>query len=403
MASVSKRRWTHKGTKKEAWVLRYKDEQGRHRSRQFERKKDADAYRNKVVAELDAGLHAADGTAVTVAKLADAYLEAAEARREAGRRMSTSHLRTLKLFFGKHIVPHLGARRLSELSYSNVDAWARNLSAGGLSASSVKRAMHLFKVAVDFAMRRGWLHRNVVAEAMKEYRGGGREPIRTFSEQEARRLLAVAAVRPPNFTARQIDMLRCFVYLGAFCGLRYGEIAGLKVEHVDFDCGLIEVRHSLTVDGELKCPKTRAGVRDVPMPPVVADELRRWLRSYYMENDLGLVFRRRGGGAISVQNFHLNMWRKLLDRAELGPDDRGRRFHFHALRHFCASMMVQHLVPLTDIASLLGHNSFDVTLQVYAHTIAGGRRRMDVLEQVSANLLAPPSGGEIAQELRIAA
>lgn len=402
MASVTKRRWTYKGVEKEAWTVRYKDARGVHRSKAFTKKKDADDFRRKAETELQQGVHVAFGASVTVAKLAEVYLESAQLRRETGRRMSASHLNTLNTMFRVHIVPHLGTNRLADLSWAIVDEWARLLSAKpSISGGTVKRIMHLFKVAMDFAIRREWVFRNVVAEVMKEYRGGHRVPIRTFTEAEARRLLQAVGHRPRNFTTRTTTLLRIYVYLGAFCGMRWGEIAGMKVEHINFEKGVLEIRHSLTAEDELKGPKTRAGVRDVPMPPVVADLLRQWLRSFYVENDRGLAFRRRGGGYMSCTNFHMNLWRKLLDRAELGLDAAGRRFHFHALRHFCASMMINHGVPLADVAELLGHSSFDVTLQVYAHTIAGGRRRIEILESVSVNLLAAPEN--VAQEIRIAA
>ena len=35
MASLAKREWVHKGEAKTAWVVRYKDPSGAHRSRQF--------------------------------------------------------------------------------------------------------------------------------------------------------------------------------------------------------------------------------------------------------------------------------------------------------------------------------------------------------------------------------
>ena len=53
MASVTKREWTSpKGEPKSAWVVRYTDRGGRQRSRQFEKKKQADTYRIKIEGDL---------------------------------------------------------------------------------------------------------------------------------------------------------------------------------------------------------------------------------------------------------------------------------------------------------------------------------------------------------------
>ena len=73
MASVAKRKWTYQGKAREAWVVRYKDRGGAHRSRQFDLKKDADAYKRKVENELEAGTHVALGQTLTIAALYDRY------------------------------------------------------------------------------------------------------------------------------------------------------------------------------------------------------------------------------------------------------------------------------------------------------------------------------------------
>src|SRR5687768_15655825 len=80
MASVAKRKWTHKGSSREAWVVRYKDKSGAHRSRQFDLKKDADAYKREVENEMDAGTHIARRNSRTVAAAIDDYLADIERR-----------------------------------------------------------------------------------------------------------------------------------------------------------------------------------------------------------------------------------------------------------------------------------------------------------------------------------
>jgi len=56
------------------------------------------------------------------------------------------------------------------------------------------------------------------------------------------------------------------------CGLRRGECVGLKVENVDLErkrLTIIEAIRYRTNEGKLKDPKTKAGVRDVPIPDVL--------------------------------------------------------------------------------------------------------------------------------------
>lgn len=62
-------------------------------------------------------------------------------------------------------------------------------------------------------------------------------------------------------------------------------------------------------------------------------------------------------------------------------------FHFHTLRHFAASLMIEPGLPLTEVASLMGHSKFDMTLQVYAHPIVGGQRRHDTIERMATTMI----------------
>ena len=65
-------------------------------------------------------------------------------------------------------------------------------------------------------------------------------------------------------------------------------------------------------------------------------------------------------------------------------------YHFHALRHFAASAMIESGLPMLDVVSLLGHAKFDMTLQVYAHLIIGGSRRHEAIDGMARMLIAAP-------------
>ena len=50
--------------------------------------------------------------------------------------------------------------------------------------------------------------------------------------------------------------------------------------------------------------------------------------------------------------------------------------------------MIELGLPLTDVTSLLGHEKFDMTLQVYAHPIVGGNRRREAFERISSAIVS---------------
>jgi hypothetical protein len=59
--SVRKRTWNnHAGSRGEAWVVSYTDRGGARRSKNFERKKDAENFEDAVGVSVRAGLHVPD-------------------------------------------------------------------------------------------------------------------------------------------------------------------------------------------------------------------------------------------------------------------------------------------------------------------------------------------------------
>lgn len=419
MASVSKREWSHNGEPRQAWVVRYKHG-GKHRSRQFDKKKDADRFRTKVETEMEGGAHVARGEGATVRALTADFLKHQEDRMRDGR-MGRSSLENYGSAIRNHIVPHLGDRRLHEITPLDVEAWFRLLTregkapAGfgprkgrGLSPRTARGTVNFLSSLFEYAITRGYAKANPCPKARAMVGGIKSSAVRTFSPEDVAALLQAVEHRPRHGHARPHRLLRVVVHIAAFCGLRHGEIFALTRRNVDLSAGILQVRHSLADWDELKGPKTASGVRDVPMPPHLVVMLREWLDRDCLSEPRGLLFRgqnRTTGeqGYMAGATFRKYYWAPLLRRA--GLERIGDGFHFHALRHFAASWMIDSGLPITEVASLLGHRKFDVTLQVYAHPIVNGHRRTAVFERMAERLIAAPrviDGAAVTQELRMA-
>ena len=107
-----------------------------------------------------------------------------------------------------------------------------------------------------------------------------------------------------------------------------------------------------------------------------------------MANAQDLLFTDRDGRPMNPDAIN-QVWPGLLDRAGLSHD--ARPFHFHALRHFYASMMIEAGTPLADAAILLGHSSFDETLQTYAHSVVRAPARHAFVDRMVDRFAAPPA------------
>lgn len=401
MAAVSKRTWTHGGETKSAWVVRYRTPGGAHKQKTFERKRDADTYRVKIEGEMQRDLHVF--SPVLMRDLIRDFGKLTDDRVETGQ-IGWTRAEALNGYVNRHILPAFGHRLTTEITALDIEDWARGLLRGGnvvngkpLSTYTVIGILSAMKSLEDFAIKRGRLKVRICGDARKSLGTLKRAPVRSFTVAELQQLLNAVHAGAQGRGPRDRTILACYVYLAAFCGLRLGEINALAPDAIDFHRNVIKIRHSMTNRGEIKGPKTAAGVRDVPMPAMVADLLTVWLRDHLSPNALGVMFTTRTGEPMYRIDWN-RRWLKV--RAQAGLTD-GRSLRFHALRHFAASFMIQHQIPLTDVARLMGHETFDTTLQVYAHPVYDHDRFQSTMNNMVAAVPVLPSPERWASGQRI--
>lgn len=389
MATVRKRKWTHKGTEKEAWVVEYTDNTGARRRVTVSSKKEADNKRREIEVELNSGQHTAKNASATVKALCDDFMRMQDQRLKDGM-IRTEWRRILERVIRLHIVPYLGNKVVSELHARDAEKWWADISATGKQSLATRKSyLEILRRIEAIAIRKEYTKRKVFDDFRPE-RATSRKVINTLNVDDIKQIIEALKHRPRWLRSRTWAAMKCAVYLSAFCGLRRGEIFGMKAENIDFDARLIRVRNSLTATLELKGPKTRAGVRDVPMPEPVEAVLREWFDGHYSENKLGLLLTTEKNQPHTMGNGFYHAWTLLLVRAGLQDKGDKRPFHFHALRHFAASWMLEGKLSPPDVASLLGHRTFDVTLQVYAHSVFSGSHRHSALDRMAAALVAEP-------------
>lgn len=93
-------------------------------------------------------------------------------------------------------------------------------------------------------------------------------------DTQPRRALKPEAIR--KFIAQLDFTLEADIvyFLAVSTGMRRGEVCGLSWRDVDIENRVISICHSYDCFGNLKEPKTKAGLRNLPMPGFVAEALR---------------------------------------------------------------------------------------------------------------------------------
>lgn len=363
MASVNKRKWKKPdGSIGEAWAVRYFDETGARRSKTFDLKKDADAFRRKVEREIEDGTHVAPTASKRLKDVLDEFLADTECRRKSGI-IGEGHCRRQAMVCRVYLAPAMGQVAARDLNIEHVAKLRRTMLEKGLHPRSVKQYLNTLQMVEQFARRRGYLKTQPVTDALSDLlRGTPAFSVETFKAEEVTQLLQAAPARAHGRPLRTAAFMGCAVALAALAGLRAGEILGLHADNVDLDARVLRVRHNLTSYREIKGPKTAAGRRTVPLPAQVVDMLRHWRDGFQIANEQGLFFTTSQGKAFTYGALHM-AWTRLLDRE--GVPTR----HFHALRHFYASWLLMHGMPMAEVSRMLGHSSHQMTLQVYTHAM----------------------------------
>jgi tripartite-type tricarboxylate transporter receptor subunit TctC len=120
-------------------------------------------------------------------------------------------------------------------------------------------------------------------------------------------------------------------------------------------------------------PKSEAGERTVPLPPMVIAALREH-RLASPPNALGLVFTNRRGNVDHRSNIvYLGLHPAQVAAGVVDQYGRAKYKGLHSLRHFYASWSINRRVdrglelPLKVVQARLGHASIQMTADVYGH------------------------------------
>lgn len=152
------------------------------------------------------------------------------------------------------------------------------------------------------------------------------------------------------------DRWRALILLAAWTGLRIGELAALRREHLDLTAGTVSVRSSVVdVIGQERSygpPKSAAGRRTVAIPPHIIDDLKHHLATYAQPGAQGLVFVGPKGGPIRRNNFSARVWAPAAEAAGLPPGA-----HLHDLRGWGATVAARHGATTRELMHRLGHAS----------------------------------------------
>lgn len=170
---------------------------------------------------------------------------------------------------------------------------------------------------------------------------------------------------------------KCPAMVAMFCGLRRGEMSALTWNDVDIKNKVITVNKSFDFkSGELKLPKTAAGIRKIPIPDILADFLNAEQRkSIYVCRSAKNEMITDIGWKRLCDSLMLDLEMEYGDRKEKKKKKCApgvtvftiQKFGWHDLRHTYATILFEAGVDVLTAQYLLGHASAETTMKIYTH------------------------------------
>lgn len=369
MASIEKR---ERGGRVR-WYVRYRSPDGKQTTKTFDRKVDATNYLTGVESTKLTGSYIDPTRArLTVGDWAQRWIDSQADLKPSTKERYAGILRA-------HVIPRWEHIRLADVSHADVQTWVTELSQSAAPAT-VRKIHRVLSLILAFAVKDGRLVRNVAE---------GVSLPRVVSGD--RRYLDHAQVAA--LADKCGDEYRLVVLFLAYTGVRFGEMAALRVGRVDFLRRRALVAESVTVVKGVMTWGTPKGHerREVPIPRFLIEELSRHVAG--KESD-DLVFLGMRGAVMRSQTFQ----RAALTEAALAIGVAG--LHPHELRHTAASLAIASRADVKVVQQMLGHKSAVMTLDLYGHLFGDRLDEVgDALDDAarSAGVYPMCTGAEIVQ------
>jgi integrase len=320
----------------------------------FRELSEARAWRQESQVALRKGLLRSPSQ-ITLAEAAEEWLAAAETgliRTRSGETYKPSAVRAYRQALNQRALPHLGHKRLSSITFTMLQDFADQLSAQGLSPSTVRNTLLPLRAIYRRAHHRGLVAVNPTLKLALPAVRGRRD-----------RIAAPAEVGPLLDALQPSD--RAIYATALYAGLRAGELQALQWDDIDLQTNLIHIRQGWDARAGFITPKSRAGNRRVPITATLRRELLNH-RLHQGNGGTGFVFpsTRKPTRPFAPRTLALHT-NKAWKNKKLTP------IGLHECRHSYAAYMIAAGINTKALSTYMGHSSITITLDRYGHLLPG--------------------------------
>jgi len=272
-------------------------------------------------------------------------------------------LHSYRTSIDRYINPRIGGVPLKKLRPLHIEALLSELAARGLSANTVRIVRATLSSALGQAVRWRLIQVSPV-QAVRTRRGKKHSPQASWSSEEVVRFLEEA----------RSHRLFALFYLALTTGARLGELLALRLEDLDLEGGVLQIRRSYAYIPKqglvLQEPKTERSRRALRLPAdaieILGEHVERVAKERSDARELWqeqrLLFPSTIGKPIFPRNL-VRAFETIRDRCAVRP------ITFHGLRHTWATLALRSGAFLPDVSARLGHYDPAFTLSTYIHAL----------------------------------
>jgi len=281
----------------------------------------------------------------------------------------------------------LGSMQISRIKRIHLIEFYKKLSEEkGLATATVHNVHITIYGCLSDALDDGLISENPATNAFKKIKHKEPQHRQALSVREQERFIDF--VSGNDIFKVHLPMFAFFLGTGA----RFGEMAGLTWKDVDFQRNVISINHTMhysRVNGKMKfhvgSPKTKSGVREIPIIPELKKQLIRQKQYDFMtgirgtaeidgytdfvfHSTVGNPYTEAGVNAIItriINAYNVQETEKAKDEGrepELLPD-----FSPHVLRHTFCTRFCENETNVKAIQAVMGHGDIKTTMNIYAH------------------------------------
>jgi len=261
-----------------------------------------------------------------------------------------------------HITPSLGTKNINNIKNDDLQNMIfEKLNSGslnnsrGLSLKTVRDIMTVTRSCLNSAMKKGIIKRKVFE--YKFPKNMADKKIKIFTHTEQSKLF--------EYIISNLDEKSLGILISLLCGLRIGEICGLKWCDIDFKNEMLSVNRTVQriyikkpLSREtrivISSPKTSSSYRSIPL----SKHLIKIMKKFQKEDTFYLI---SGNKNFIEPRIYRKYFYSILSSLNIS------KLPFHSLRHTFATQAIELGTDYKTVSEILGHSSVNTTLNLYVH------------------------------------